>query len=832
MSSSPNSSGSSSRRPGSFETDDTSSFETYYSDMSTVSSTPHKRGVAGIEIHTLPFVEPRLKEDLHAKYSCNVPLLDFVMHVWGIDQKAAQHILSDSQNWELRPQSLADYTAAKPERLMYAPFAEIADSLVQDARSVVAEFFTQQGRDDLAAQAAADMIYFWNELGDEILESPLTKRKPDMLAVDKEVVQMTPTWSLARQVIEFKPGSHIEKESYATPSISARGSSAAGSSSSLRFRQVSSSTSASGTKRRKPSKAKGAAPKRAPRLKAASTPATPSASTPSSTSSALPAVQSSSAAGSSSSLPFSGGSSASGTKSRPTPKAKPAAPQRATRSKAASTPATPSASNERYSALDAPSPASSLKRKHGGTSDGKDSKRLRKVPKVREITMDEIQLATYALECLNASTRHYASGVFIDRFQVSLWYYDRSCVISTVTFDFRQEPGLLALVLYAISACDNKHAGFDPYLITPPSMDRPEPVEENKHWQDVVGSEIHLPSSKKYPGRGKFRIEDTLFAYRGLVGRGTMVYKVAPIVGRKCGSEALKLGWPLIARPLEVETIERLHSKLPPRWREHIPEVTFSATLTAKQLELPRVELLKVSPIDNFEDRQMHALSMKLYSKLWEVGSAEAFQSIFVDCVECHYHAYVEGRVLHRDLSENNLMFKVDKDRTVKGILNDWDMASHVEANDEIKLSTATHRTGTIPFMARELLTDENIPAHLYRHDLESFFYILIWAALHYEFPAKKKHPKIMKVQPWDSLSFDIAREFKQAFISSKKSKEPLFAHVRPECKALLPWLNSLWTLFRDSDMADESTPGWDNATLGGLLTFETFMQALGRTPR
>ncbi|KAF8074630.1 hypothetical protein FPV67DRAFT_1474267 [Lyophyllum atratum] len=778
MSSSANSSDSSSRRSGSFQIDDTSSFETYYSDMSIVSSTPSKRGVAGLEEHTLPFVEPALKADLHAKHSCNVPLLDFVMHVWGIDQKVAQHILSDSQNWQLRPESLAEYTAASREPMMYAPFAAMADSLVQDARSVVAEFFTQQKSDDLAAKAAAEtMIYFWNHLGNRVLHSPLTKRKPDMLAVDKEVVQMTPTWSLARQVIEFKPGSAVGAKSSATassngsadPSISARGSSAAGSSSSFRFGQGSSTTSASGTKRRRALKAKSAAP------------------------------------------------------------------QRVFRSKAASTPATPTASSEGDPGGDAPSPASSLKRKHGGASDGSNSKRLRTVPEVPGITMDEIQLATYALECLNASTRHYASGVFIDGFLVSLWYYDRSCVISTVTFDFQQDPGLLALVLYALSACDNKHAGFDPYLIIPPSLPRLQRPKGHNHWQDIVGSEIHLPSSEAYSGRGKFRIEDTLFAYRGLVGRGTMVYKVAPLFVGKCDPEALKVGWPLTTRPLEVEMIERLHSKLPPRWREHIPEVTFSATLTAKDLRLPRVELLKTNPIDGFENRQMHALAMKLYGKLWEVGSVEAFQEVFIDCVECHYHAYEEGRVLHRDLSENNLMFKVDKDSTVKGILNDWDMASYVEDNDEIKLSTATHRTGTIPFMARDLLTDAGIapPAHLYRHDLESFYYILLWAAIHYDFARKKKLDRIEELNTWDALDFRSMRGNKNSFITTRSERDLVFDFIRPDCDGLRPWLESIGKLFHQAHLAKEADlPGWDTKTLGGHITFNNFMGALGRTPR
>ncbi|KAF8074620.1 hypothetical protein FPV67DRAFT_589168 [Lyophyllum atratum] len=714
--------------------------------MSTVSSTPNKRGVAGIDIHILKYVKPRLREDVQAKYSCDVPVLDFVTHVWGIDQKVAQHILS--QPWPSPKGPLEAYRVAKPESQMYAPFADIADFWVEKARDVVADYLRQQVSDDLGANTAAQtMIHFWNDLGEQVLKSPLTTRKPDMLAVEREVVQETPTWALVRQVIEFKRKSQVGEEFSATASSN---------SSAYDF----------------------------------------SAS-----------VRGSSVAGSTSSLGF------------------PILPE------------TPSASCEHHSVADAASPASSLKRKHGGTSDSHDSKRLRTVPKVPKMTLDHLQLAIYALECMDASTRHYTSGLFIDRFQVSLWYYDRSCVISTVTFNFKRYPALLVLVLYALSACDNKHAGFDPYLITPPSVTRPEPVKENKHWQDVVGSAIHLPPSEAYPGRGKFRIEDTLFAYRGLIGRGTMVYKVAPLFVGKCDPEALKVGWPLTTRTLEVETIEHLHSKLPPRWCEHIPEVTFSATLTAKDLQLPRVELLKTNPIDQFEDRQMHALAMKLYGKLWEVGSVEAFQEVFIDCVECHYHAYEEGRVLHRDLSENNLMFKVDKDSTVKGILNDWDMASYVEDNDEIKLSTATHRTGTIPFMARDLLAPAGTdpPAHLYRHDLESFYYILVWAAVHYDFAHKEKVKRIEALDAWDTDKFRVMQQVKESFIGNRKQRDIVLKFIQPGCEGLRPWLESIGKLFHTAHLVtevNEELPGWDNNTLGGYITFATFMSALGRTPR
>jgi hypothetical protein len=53
--------------------------------------------------------------------------------------------------------------------------------------------------------------------------------------------------------------------------------------------------------------------------------------------------------------------------------------------------------------------------------DGRTSTRKR--ARVMRTTLDQLQLATYALECLGASSRHYATGIFIDKYRVSLWCY-------------------------------------------------------------------------------------------------------------------------------------------------------------------------------------------------------------------------------------------------------------------------------------------------------------------------------------------------------------------------------------------------------------------------
>jgi hypothetical protein len=55
----------------------------------------------------------------------------------------------------------------------------------------------------------------------------------------------------------------------------------------------------------------------------------------------------------------------------------------------------------------------------------------------------------------------------------------------------------------------------------------------------------------------------------------------------------------------------------------------------------------------------------------------------------------------------------------------DLDLAKELDSGP----SGARHRTGTMEFMAIEVLESR---AHTYRHDLESFFYVYLWVIIRY----------------------------------------------------------------------------------------------------
>ncbi|TFK20262.1 hypothetical protein FA15DRAFT_721216 [Coprinopsis marcescibilis] len=201
---------------------------------------------------------------------------------------------------------------------------------------------------------------------------------------------------------------------------------------------------------------------------------------------------------------------------------------------------------------------------------------------------------------------------------------------------------------------------------------------------------------------------------------------------------AVKISWqPKKKRVPESIIIKTLLEKLESRWHDHLPEVYFFAHYSAEDLNIPWAR------IPDFPGR---------------IG---------------HYLAYKKGRVLHRDLSENNSLFwRKPKDSgegsEIKGVLNDWDMASLL--SDEPK-SSEKHCTGTIPFMASDLLNKIGLPSpHFLRHDLESFLYILMWAIDNYDLKAHNENERHGQPKNKALLSDGPNENFGKQFLAPPKA--------------------------------------------------------------
>jgi hypothetical protein len=110
------------------------------------------------------------------------------------------------------------------------------------------------------------------------------------------------------------------------------------------------------------------------------------------------------------------------------------------------------------------------------------------------------------------------------------------------------------------------------------------------------------------------------------------------------------------------------------------------------------------------------------------------------DAIKGHQPIYVTVNILHRYILANNIIITDPKTADgFQGMLIDIDIAKIKTSGP----SEARHRTGTMQLMAVEVLHTAD---HTYRHDLESFFYVLLWICARQSwrnaFAGKEKPPR------------------------------------------------------------------------------------------
>ena len=219
-----------------------------------------------------------------------------------------------------------------------------------------------------------------------------------------------------------------------------------------------------------------------------------------------------------------------------------------------------------------------------------------------------------------------------------------------------------------------------------------------------------------------------------------------------------------------------------------------------------------------------------------------------------HRWLYEQAKILHRDLSPNNIMSRTIKRKNKEGVveeklcgvLTDFDLSSRTKDLVKDYMRTSQQRTGTPPYMAHGLL-DGSDDRHLYRHDLESLFYIMLIIATHYEIelPTEEKDGGMrtrdgkLPYQRWfDEPSYEALASFKLSLFTKSTNLD-----LSPSFKDFDGWLIDLCDSFlqgflyqrgynsklvRSRKMGqgseDQDAPTFDDETLGGHVGYSTLI--------
>lgn len=182
---------------------------------------------------------------------------------------------------------------------------------------------------------------------------------------------------------------------------------------------------------------------------------------------------------------------------------------------------------------------------------------------------------------------------------------------------------------------------------------------------------------------------------------------------------------------------------------------------------------------------------------IYKAKSPEALLRAIDGCLVGHHNLYEAG-FLHRDISVNNLIINEDAGHSSPySFLIDVDLATRVGRQ---QASGAEAITGTRAFMAIGALLGK---PHLYVHDLESFFWVLLWICVHYNGPGSINGRVVEEFDKWNYEKPLQVAMMKTGILDEEMFLPMMKEHVSPYYQAFIPLLHQLKKLLFKSGVAN-----------------------------
>ncbi|KAG6095716.1 hypothetical protein E4U30_002128 [Claviceps sp. LM220 group G6] len=398
-------------------------------------------------------------------------------------------------------------------------------------------------------------------------------------------------------------------------------------------------------------------------------------------------------------------------------------------------------------------------------------------------------------------TRRFVHAFSLYASKMELWVFDRSGPYSSGIFDIHDEPEKFAHALVGYTTMDDDALGLGTVI---------ERQDGHRYitLEDASGKEMRL------------RLDKAMNRRRAIVSRGTTCYETQH-------GQVAKFQWALDQSPLEFEKLKLAETMGVEGVVRVVAHRRFTSIAEMREgLQFPKAHRSRLpSEDESLSDMQDSPCSPctpdsssgskeppsadqepnlgngcnddpsngeakpgldtpgeqlwenKIFSCLVispagrEISDFRSIKELLEcerDAIRAHRSLYLKSNILHRDISPHNII--ITRPATAdgfKGMLIDLDMAC-TRGSDQNGVS---HAVGTLPFMAVEVLFKIN---HTYRHDVESFFYILLrmcgceaWDPVKGLAVEGEKQRKESRFRKWHVGSLEVIAEAKKSHTAS-----------------------------------------------------------------
>ncbi|KAF9000154.1 hypothetical protein BDQ17DRAFT_1327962 [Cyathus striatus] len=256
----------------------------------------------------------------------------------------------------------------------------------------------------------------------------------------------------------------------------------------------------------------------------------------------------------------------------------------------------------------------------------------------------QLSCANYAARLLSSGGRRNALGAYVFKNHMILLYYDRSKIITSEPFYWLNDFEIFTKIIHTFAFLDSS---FDTSIFSMQSLLSLPNISSSGDMKPQKQLLVRLNELDLLP-------LETIYRRPGMIGFSTWTCRARVLTGQhKDRTVVIKLSYTLRGGNSEARIVLQYRGQ-------------------AASNEEYR---------DKYNLYDLHVTVSEELLPINKVTGDITLGKIFEDILECHHWLYSEMKLLHRDISASNLMYR-EQNNVVYGVLNDFNLATFLPNNE------------------------------------------------------------------------------------------------------------------------------------------------------